>query len=395
MSANNHQSIGVHCDRHVADRRHRRGVVMSTAPQSDQRATSVSPAEGDGLPVVSVVIPCYNYGRFLTTCVQSVVTQRGVRTRVLIIDDASTDDSATIAQALATVHPEVEVKLHPVNRGHIETYNEGLLEWASGDYVTLLSADDELPQGSLQRSVSLMTRHPSIGMVYGGIEEFGEKTPTRTEAARRATATMHSGGHWLRKRCRETVNVVPTPGTVLRTSIQIKVGGYDPVLTHAGDFDMWLRVALVSDIGYVGGPPQGRYRVHGSSMSDSVYQDSLGDVRQRKLVFDSLFSNHTDELDRAGISRDVTYARLAGHPLWLACRAYEKGDPNPILIDESVAFAVETFPGAASLRPYRALRRRQRLGAAYCHRTQIFVGTAIVRRLLNRYWWFRWKRFGG
>ena len=368
---------------------------MSTTPQADHQVTHLSSSDVDDLPIVSVVIPCYNYGRFLTACVRSVVTQRGVRTRVLIIDDASTDDSAVMAQALAALHPQVEVKLHAVNRGHIATYNEGLLEWASGDYVTLLSADDELPPGSLERSVRLMERHPTVGMVYGGIEEFGDKTTTRTTSARRATATVHNGGKWLHKRCRETVNVVPTPGTVLRTSVQIEVGGYDPILTHAGDFDMWLRVALVSDIGYVGGPPQGRYRVHGSSMSDGVYQDSMGDVRQRKLVFDSLFSKHSDELERAGISPSVTYARLAGHPLWLACRAYEKGAPNPILIDEAVAFAEETVPEAESLRPYRALRRRQRLGAVYCHRTQVFVGTAIVRRLLNRYWWFRWKRFGG
>ena len=368
---------------------------MSTAPQSDQRVTAVAADEAGALPIVSVVIPCYNYGRFLASCVRSVVTQHGVRTRVLIIDDASTDDSAAIAQALAAVHPEVDVKIHAVNRGHIRTYNEGLLEWASGEYVTLLSADDELPPGSLERSVRLMTRHPTIGMVYGGIEEFGENTVARPTPTRRMTATMHSGGTWLRKRCRETVNVVPTPGTLLRTSVQIEVGGYDPILTHAGDFEMWLRVALVSDIGYVGGPPQGRYRVHGSSMSDGVYQDSMGDVRQRKLVFDSLFSNHSDELDRAGIAPGVTYARLAGHPLWLACRAYEKGDPDLALIEECVAFAEATVPDAASLRPYRALRRRQRLGAVYCHRTQAFVGTAIVRRLLNRWWWFRWKRFGG
>lgn len=368
---------------------------MSTEPRSDHRVRPAPTAEADRLPIVSVVIPCYNYGRFLTQCVRSVVSQRGVQTRVLIIDDASTDDSAATAVALAAEYPEVDVVLHPVNKGHILTYNEGLLEWATGDYVTLLSADDELPPGSLERSVRLMERHPSVGMVYGGIEEFGESSTSRSTPARRATETAHSGKRWLRKRCREAVNVVPTPGTVLRTSVQLTVGGYDPVLTHAGDFDLWLRVALVADIGYVGGPAQGRYRVHGSSMSDGVYQESMGDVRQRKLVFDSLFTNHPDELERAGIAPGPTYARLAGHPLWLACRAYEKGDPDPVLVQECVAFAEETYPQTSSLRAYRALRRRQRLGAAYCHRTQVFVGTAIVRRVLNMFWWFRWKRFGG
>lgn len=368
---------------------------MSAQPQSDHRVAAQLDPGAAGLPIVSVVIPCYNYGQFLTRCVQSVVTQRGVQTRVLIIDDASTDDSAAVAAALAGQYAEVEAILHPVNRGHIATYNEGLLQWAAAPYVTLLSADDELPPGSLERSVQVLARHPTVGMVYGGIEEFGEHTSSRRSPTRRTTVTVHRGGRWLRKRCRETVNVVPTPGTVLRTSVQRHVGGYDPILTHAGDFDMWLRVALVSDVGYIGGPSQGRYRVHGHSMSDGVYQSALGDVRQRKLVFDSLFSGHHDELERVGIVRGPTYARLASQPLWHACRAYEKGNPDPILIDQCITFANETCADAGTLRPYRALRRRQRLGAAYCQRTHIFVGTAAVRRLLNMWWWFRWKRFGG
>ncbi|WP_166874796.1 glycosyltransferase family A protein [Salinibacterium sp. ZJ450] len=363
---------------------------------NSQTVTAEPRPEVSELPIVSVVIPCYNYGRFLATCVRSVVSQQGVRTRVLIIDDASHDDSALIAVELAVQYPNVEVVVHPQNKGHIATYNEGLLEWASGDYVTLLSADDELPAGSLERSVRLMEANPGVGMVYGGIEEFGEgASPSSPAPRRRPTAIVYSGRKWLRKRCREAVNVVPTPGTVLRTQVQRAAGGYDPLLTHAGDFDMWLRVALVADIGYVGGHPQGRYRIHGSSMSQGVYQESWADVRQRKLVFDSLFTNHAGELTRAGIDPAPTYARLAGHPLWWACREYEKGNPHATAVDECVAFATETYPGVGSLRPYRALRRRQRLGAAFCHRTQIFVGTAIVRRLLNRYWWFRWKRFGG
>jgi glycosyltransferase involved in cell wall biosynthesis len=370
-----------------------------TAETQPDRSTTVASSRAAqpalGLATVSVVIPCYNYGHFLAACVRSVVEQRGVRTRVLIIDDASTDDSAAIASDLAARYPQVEVIVHAVNRGHISTYNEGLLEWAAGDYVTLLSADDELPPGSLERSVRLMTAHPTVGMVYGGIQEFGDSSATLATTARRPREIVYEGSTWLRKRCREAVNVVPTPGTILRTDVQRAVGGYDPVLTHAGDFDMWLRVALVADIGYIAGPPQGRYRVHGSSMSDGVYQEKLGDVRQRKLVFDSLFANHAAELARADIAARPTYVRIAGQPLWWACRAYEKGDPDPALVSAWVAFAEEAYAQAATLRPYRALRRRQQLGAAFCHRTQVFVGTAIVRRLLNMYWWFRWKRLGG
>ena len=58
--------------------------------------------------------------------------QEGVDVRVLIIDDASPDDSAEVAKKIAARDPRVEVVVHATNRGHIATYNEGLLDWADG-----------------------------------------------------------------------------------------------------------------------------------------------------------------------------------------------------------------------------------------------------------------------
>lgn len=92
---------------------------------------------------VSVVIPCYNYGNFLRDAVHSVLTgQDGVDVRVLVIDDASTDNSVEIAKAIAEEDPRVEAAVHGINRGNIATYNEGLLEWADGDYTVLLWANE-------------------------------------------------------------------------------------------------------------------------------------------------------------------------------------------------------------------------------------------------------------
>ena len=64
------------------------------------------PAEkGGALASVTVLVPCYNYGRFLRQCVDSVLSQTGVDVRVLVVDDASTDDSATIAAEIARIKP--------------------------------------------------------------------------------------------------------------------------------------------------------------------------------------------------------------------------------------------------------------------------------------------------
>jgi len=84
-------------------------------------------------PTVSVVVPCYRYGQYLDQCIASILGQEGVEVRVLIIDDASPDDSFETAQRLADSDPRVQARRHETNRGHIATYNEGLLEWAEGN----------------------------------------------------------------------------------------------------------------------------------------------------------------------------------------------------------------------------------------------------------------------
>src|ERR1700710_2937043 len=91
-------------------------------------------------PRVSVVIPCYNYGKYLSAAVNSALGQDGVEVDVLIVDDASPDGSVEIARDLAAADPRVRVLAHEQNKGHLATYNDGLRE-VDGTYVVLLSAD--------------------------------------------------------------------------------------------------------------------------------------------------------------------------------------------------------------------------------------------------------------
>ena len=104
---------------------------------------------------VDVIVPCYRYGHFLRGCVESALAQTGADVRVLIIDDASPDNTAEVATELAKEDSRVSFFRHAVNKGHIATYNEGI-EWVSGDYMLLLSADDYLLPGALARAAELM-----------------------------------------------------------------------------------------------------------------------------------------------------------------------------------------------------------------------------------------------
>src|ERR1700731_4758817 len=130
---------------------------------------------------IDVFIPCYNYARFLDQCVNSVLGQAGVDVRVLVIDDASPDNTPEIAAALAREDPRVAVVRHATNKGHINTYNEGI-EWASADYLLLLSADDYLLPGALSRAADLMDAHPEVGFTFGNaieLSDSGKETPIK------------------------------------------------------------------------------------------------------------------------------------------------------------------------------------------------------------------------
>lgn len=339
-------------------------------------------------PTVAVVVPCYRYGHYLGRCVGSVLSQVGVDVRVLVIDDASPDDSADVARRLATADPRVEVRVHAANAGHIATYNEGLLGWADADYVALLSADDVLAPGALARAVAVMERHRGVGMVYGHAVEFDDVVPSFA-GSQSFFPVVHDGRAWLARRCAEAVNVVPCPGVVVRADVQRAVGGYDPRFPHAGDLHMWLRIAAVADVAYVRGAAQAGYRVHHASMSQHVYQDPLADPSERARVFASFLAD-VDGGPARGWGTDVRRA-LADEVMWRACRAVERGAPRDD-VDRIEAFGAELDPEVYHRRSYRALQRRRRTGRAA---PAVFAGTRAIRRARDELWWRRWRRRGG
>lgn len=340
---------------------------------------------------VDVVIPCYNYGRYLRRCVQSVLSQSEVSVRVLVIDDASLDDTAQIGHELVASDNRIEFRRHSVNTGHIATYNEGLIGWSTAEYTVLLSADDMLAPDSLSRAMRIMNSDRNVGMVYGRAIHFRDEMELPRTKLTTFSYSRFPGAAWLEGRCRAGHNVITSPEVIVRGTVQRAVGGYRPELPHTGDLEMWLRIAAVSDIAYVKRVPQAFYRLHTENMTRQ--RDSFIDIRQRRAAFDA-FAQHHQHI--SGIDRLHELARraLAREALWRACRAYDRDEVDEARADELVEFAAATYPKATSVPEYRALRRRRLLGPTICNRTQVFAAPALIRRA--RKWWKkeRWKRKG-
>jgi glycosyltransferase involved in cell wall biosynthesis len=343
---------------------------------------------------VSVVIPCYNYGRFLREAVSSAIDdQPGVDVRVLIIDDASQDGSAEVAKTLAAIDDRVDVRQHATNRGPIATFNEGVMEWADGDYTVLMSADDCLAPGALRRAADLMDAHPGVGFVYGHPVRFqqGSQPPPTARTAVRGWSVW-PGHWWLRRRFRDAVSCMASPEVVVRTSLQKRVGEYDSRVPHTGDLQMWLRMAVHADVGYVKGADQAFYRIHGQNMSNS--RTILVDLRQRQLAYETVLNDHADKLPDAARLSDVVHRKLCWEALYAVTRAYDRGRTEQTPVDELVAFAFDCWPGARTLRVYKALRLRQRVGARAMPYLQPLAVSAIGRKAQSMWWWHSWARRG-
>lgn len=340
---------------------------------------------------VDVIVPCYNYGRFLEECVHSVLKQSLSDLRVLIIDDASSDNTLSVARRLAETDRRVSVIAHPQNRGHIATYNEGLLDWADADYSVLLSADDVLTPGSLARATAVLDANPSVGMVYGHAAFWKAGKPRPVPRLKSTGTTIWPKQQWLRIVCCLGHAVTSTPGVVVRTSVQRMIGGYLPELPHTADFEMWMRFAVYTDIAYVRGADQAWYRIHDTNMTTE--RIPTVDFRQRKAAYDSLFATYGTLIpDRDYLKRKAN-CKMAKQALWLACSAYHRGRDTSC-VAELLDFAQSTCAEFRRLPEYWGLRWRQLIGPEVCPYLQPLMLSAVHRRLRHSLWWRRWTYRG-
>lgn len=346
-------------------------------------------------PTVGVIVPCYRYADELEGCVASVIEQAGVGVSVLVIDDCSPDDTPAVAGMLARRDSRVTVRRHVENQGLIATANEGL-EWARQfDYTVLISADDELVPGALQRATTVMEDNPNVGMVYGRAPYWHVGRPRPEPSTRWRGTRTWSGIDWIRLRCRAGHNCISSPEVVVRSSIQSVVGDYDPACYHTSDLNMWLRIAAVSDIAYIRGAAQAIYRINPQGMLRSDADDMV-DLRSRQAAFDSFFAR-CPELENAARLQAMVGSTLARHALWRASRAFDRNlvdGPSALPVAELIEFAHEVCPDARRLREWRGLQVRRTLGAGRSLVFVPFIATGAAHRVRGHLDQLRWKTRG-
>ncbi len=309
---------------------------------------------------VSVVIPCYNYARYLRGCVQSVLEQRGVDVKVLIVDDCSPDNTQEIGSALAREDAHVTFRRHEANKGHIATYNEGI-DWADGDFFLLLSADDLATPGALSRAAAVMDAHPNVCMTHGKFFRLrNDDLPERHDAPDDCRVNIVSGMTFFEQICRAGENIVNTPTAIVRTRTQKLIGVYDAALPHAGDMEMWLRFAAHGDVAFIDAM-QAHYRFHTTNMHIAFYDRPLRDLEQKRLAFCSVFDSLATHFADAPRLRQLANQSLAMEAFWIAGTLFDAGEIEKC--QEVLALALNLYPDLVRSRDFKKFQWKRRMGA--------------------------------
>lgn len=120
-----------------------------------------------GRPLVSILIPNYNYGRYLSACLESVVQQTYENLQVVLVDNHSSDDSWDIAQAFQSRYPDrLRIYRNDENIGGSRNHTKACaLQDPRSEYLIYVSSDDMVHPQMVQRCMALMEAHPTVGFV--------------------------------------------------------------------------------------------------------------------------------------------------------------------------------------------------------------------------------------
>jgi glycosyltransferase involved in cell wall biosynthesis len=234
------------------------------------------------MPKVSVIIPNYNYGRFLEKRIQSVLAQTYQDFEIIYLDDVSTDDSNQVLAKFLD-NKRIRTSYNQVNSGSpFKQWNKGMRE-AKGEYVWIAEADDYADEHLLAELVDKLDNNPNVGIAYCQSWEVDENDNilsnmewwTADLNEQRWQQDFVNSGKDELKQYLIIKNTIPNASAILlRRSVYEKVGGADESMKVAGDWMLWVKMLLNSDVAFVA-KPLNYYRKHTNNVRKKTVKNGL------------------------------------------------------------------------------------------------------------------------
>lgn len=277
---------------------------------------------------LSIIIPCYNYARYLADSVESVLAQDYSNYELILIDDGSTDETWQMMQGYAK-HPKVRAFKNEKNEGIFKANQRGWQE-AKGKYLHFFSSDDLYRPRCLSKVMCLFKENPHLGLVCtsigyfkdgeSGIDEKGllaNCQEPRVFPKREMIALFQSSEFW-----------VPGLTCIVKAEILKKHGHLDPKLENISDWFCFHKIALHEGVGYIP-EPLISMRLHDQTYTARVKRDK----KRRRATYRHLLQHlNKHKADRQVFKQsglltfvfDELYWKLRFHPRYLSYWRYLK-----------------------------------------------------------------------
>jgi glycosyltransferase involved in cell wall biosynthesis len=281
---------------------------------------------GDVEPVLSVIIPAYNQGRYLVDCVKSIRECGVDDVEIIVVDDGSTDNTQEIAGGIRGI-----TYIRQENAGLPTTRNNGFAV-SRGEYLLFLDSDDRMLPGMGEKVIELFEKYKNVDVIFGdalmGNEKEGYVSWIETYGGQEFFDLAHeSPEHGFRimrgrdlARRMGVINPVVTNGTFMRRSAFERSGKFDTERTGSEDWELWMRMALMDmDFGYTE-DKLSVYTRHADSMSaDKDYM-----IKGFAVSLGKILGNRNLSLDDS--ERAFFAERKKDLTLYYAYLAFDRGD---------------------------------------------------------------------
>jgi glycosyltransferase involved in cell wall biosynthesis len=258
-------------------------------------------------PLVSIVCLCYNHERFVREAVESAVNQTYPNIQIIVVDDASMDNSKSIIKEIAAKHPTIEVIFSERNLGNCAAFNLALKN-VKGEFVVDFATDDVMVAERISNQVDFFkTLDASYGVVFSDatyIDEGGNFIRNHFDYLMTKGLVRQIPEGDVYKNVISTY-FIPSPTMLVRKQVMDDLNGYDEQLSYE-DFDFWIRSSRKFKYAFQN-ERLTKIRKSRSSMSTGWYKQGDAQLHSTYLVCKKILSMNRSEEENKALAARLKY----------------------------------------------------------------------------------------
>ena len=235
------------------------------------------------MPFVSVIIPTFNRSELVIRAIHSVLNQSHLNFEIIIIDDGSTDDT----EFLLTHFIKEIIKEEIINEEKIKYFKQNNLgvsaarnfgaSIASGEWLSFLDSDDEWMPNKLQAQLAFFKKNPSLKISY--TQEIWFRKGVRVNQK----VSHQKFGGWIFNQCIQKCFIAPS-SVMLMTKLFFELGGFDLDFIICEDYDLWLKISSLYEIGYLANPLIIKHGGHDDQLSTKYFAMDIWRLRSLSRI---------------------------------------------------------------------------------------------------------------